>query len=42
VIRRRRRTGKARPWHATVVVAVLAGLSFAYGAYLVVLARTPL
>jgi hypothetical protein len=28
--------------HATVVVAALAGLSYAYGAYLVVLARTPL
>lgn len=36
------RTAKARPWHATVVVAALAGLSFAYGAYLVVLARPPL
>ncbi|GAA3799885.1 glycosyltransferase family 39 protein [Streptomyces coacervatus] len=36
------RTARARPWHATVVVAALAGLSFAYGAYLVVLAHTPL
>ncbi|MFF3328793.1 hypothetical protein ACFYWX_04410 [Streptomyces sp. NPDC002888] len=36
------RTARARPWHATVVVAALAGLSFAYGAYLVVLANTPL
>ncbi|MFI6244706.1 hypothetical protein [Streptomyces sp. NPDC051016] len=36
------RTARARPWHATVVVAALAGLSFGYGAYLVVYARTPL
>lgn len=36
------RTTRARPWHAAVVVAALAGLSFAYGAYLVVLADTPL
>lgn len=36
------RTARARPWHATVVVGALAGLSFCYGAYLVVLARTPL
>lgn len=36
------RTAKARPWHATVVVCALAGLSFCYGAYLVVFARTPL
>ncbi|PIB05620.1 hypothetical protein B1C81_28610 [Streptomyces sp. HG99] len=36
------RTAKARPWHATVVVGALAGLSFAYGAYLVVFAHTPL
>ncbi|KPI23816.1 hypothetical protein OK074_7033 [Actinobacteria bacterium OK074] len=36
------RTARARPWHATVVVGALAGLSFAYGAYLVVFARTPL
>ncbi|MHC3471616.1 hypothetical protein ACYF6T_23375 [Streptomyces sp. 7R007] len=36
------RTARARPWHATVVVGALAGLSFAYGAYLVVLAHTPL
>ncbi|WP_390898561.1 hypothetical protein [Streptomyces fulvoviolaceus] len=36
------RTARARPWHATVVVGALAGLSFAYGAYLVVVANTPL
>ncbi|MBD0838671.1 glycosyltransferase family 39 protein [Streptomyces sp. TRM68416] len=36
------RTARARPWHATVVVGALAGLSFAYGAYLVVVADTPL
>lgn len=36
------RTARARPWHATVVVAALAGLSFGYGAYLVVIAGTPL
>ncbi|MFJ9704647.1 MULTISPECIES: hypothetical protein [unclassified Streptomyces] len=36
------RTARARPWHATVVVAALAGLSFSYGAYLVVVAHTPL
>ncbi|MET7679159.1 hypothetical protein [Streptomyces sp. NPDC005423] len=36
------RTARARPWHATVVVTALAGLSSLYGAYLVVLARTPL
>ncbi|MFF3461801.1 hypothetical protein ACWCQN_28225 [Streptomyces sp. NPDC001984] len=36
------RTARARPWHATVVVSALAGLSFVYGAYLVVLAHTPL
>ncbi|MFM9444869.1 hypothetical protein [Streptomyces acidiscabies] len=36
------RATRARPWHAAVVVAALAGLSFAYGAYLVVLADTPL
>ncbi|WP_420718630.1 hypothetical protein [Streptomyces sp. H51] len=36
------RTARARPWHATVVVGALAGLSFGYGAYLVVLARVPL
>ncbi|MFF3411991.1 hypothetical protein ACFYW8_38730 [Streptomyces sp. NPDC002742] len=36
------RTARARPWHATLVVGALAGLSFAYGAYLVVIARTPL
>ncbi|MGW4564118.1 hypothetical protein ACWEN3_17450 [Streptomyces sp. NPDC004561] len=36
------RTARARPWHATVVVAALAGLSYLYGAYLVVLAHAPL
>ncbi|MFJ8154362.1 hypothetical protein [Streptomyces sp. NPDC094468] len=36
------RTARARPWHASVVVAALAGLSFGYGAYLVVFAGTPL
>ncbi|MEU6365294.1 mannosyltransferase family protein [Streptomyces sp. NPDC046931] len=36
------RTARARPWHAAVVAGALAGLSFAYGAYLVVLARSPL
>jgi hypothetical protein len=36
------RTARARPWHATVVVCALAGLSFVYGAYLVVIAHTPL
>jgi 4-amino-4-deoxy-L-arabinose transferase-like glycosyltransferase len=36
------RTARARPWHATVVVGALAGLSFAHGAYLVVLTHTPL
>ncbi|WAU86104.1 hypothetical protein O1Q96_03010 [Streptomyces sp. Qhu-G9] len=36
------RTARARPWHATLVVGALAGLSFAYGAYLVVLAHKPL
>lgn len=36
------RTARARPWHATVVVAALAGLSFTYGAYVVLVARTPL
>jgi hypothetical protein len=36
------RTARARPRHATVVVGALAGLSFAYGAYLVVIANTPL
>ncbi|MFJ2816245.1 hypothetical protein ACIQOU_08635 [Streptomyces sp. NPDC091279] len=35
------RTARARPWHATVVVGALAGLSFCYGAYLVVLAHKP-
>ena len=36
------RTARARPWHATVVVGALAGLSFAYGAYLIVIANMPL
>jgi hypothetical protein len=36
------RTARARPWHATVVVAALAGLSFTYGTYVVLVARTPL
>ncbi|MEU6259516.1 hypothetical protein [Streptomyces sp. NPDC047043] len=36
------RTARARPRHATVVVGALAGLSFCYGAYLVVIANTPL
>lgn len=36
------RTARARPWHATLVVGALAGLSFAYGAYLVVITHTPL
>ncbi|MGW0572562.1 hypothetical protein [Streptomyces tauricus] len=36
------RTARARPWHATLVVGALAGLSFTYGAYLVVLAHKPL
>jgi hypothetical protein len=36
------RTARARPRHATLVVAALAGLSFAYGAYLVVMAPSPL
>ncbi|MET7474940.1 hypothetical protein ABZT17_11355 [Streptomyces sp. NPDC005648] len=36
------RTARARPRHATVVVGALAGLSFVYGAYLVVLGGKPL
>jgi hypothetical protein len=36
------RTARARPRHATLVVAALAGLSFTYGAYLVVIATSPL
>ncbi|GHE10579.1 mannosyltransferase family protein [Streptomyces alanosinicus] len=36
------RTARARPWHATVLVACLAGLSYLYGAYLVVYALAPL
>ncbi|MFJ9757386.1 mannosyltransferase family protein [Streptomyces sp. NPDC101149] len=36
------RTARARPWHAAVVASALAGFSFVYGAYLVVLARSPL
>ncbi|MFI5976370.1 hypothetical protein [Streptomyces sp. NPDC051452] len=36
------RTARARPWHATVVVAALAGLGYGYGAYLVVFGSAPL
>ncbi|MEU0740683.1 hypothetical protein [Streptomyces sp. NPDC006134] len=36
------RTARARPWHATAVVGALAGLSYAYGAYLLILTDTPL
>jgi hypothetical protein len=36
------KTAKTRPWHATVLVAALAGLSYVYGAYLVVYAQVPL
>lgn len=36
------RTARARPWHAAVVAGALAGLSLTYGAYLVVIADTPL
>ncbi|MDN3026473.1 mannosyltransferase family protein [Streptomyces sp. S.PB5] len=36
------RTARARPWHAALVAGALAGLSFGYGAYLVVVADTPL
>ncbi|BBC94660.1 glycosyltransferase family protein [Streptomyces griseofuscus] len=36
------RTAKARPWHAAVLVASLAGLSYLYGAYLLVLGNAPL
>lgn len=36
------RTARARPWHATVVVGALAGLSYCYGAYLLVTAHMPL
>ncbi|MFG2723646.1 hypothetical protein [Streptomyces canus] len=35
------RTATARPRHAAVVAGALAGLSFAYGAYPVVIADTP-
>ncbi|MEU0412040.1 hypothetical protein ABZ307_30050 [Streptomyces griseorubiginosus] len=34
-------TARARPWHAVVGTGALAGLSFGYGAYLVVLAHKP-
>ncbi|MEU9329723.1 hypothetical protein AB0D91_39100 [Streptomyces canus] len=34
-------TATARPRHAAVVAGALAGLSFAYGAYPVVIADTP-
>lgn len=36
------RTARARPWHATVVAGALAGLSFTYGAFLVVINHSPL
>nr|BFD83653.1 glycosyltransferase family 39 protein [Streptomyces sp. Xyl84] len=36
------RTARARPWHAAVVACALAGLSFAYGAYLLAVTHTPL
>ncbi|MEU6482141.1 hypothetical protein ABZ858_35760 [Streptomyces sp. NPDC047017] len=36
------RTARARPWHAAVTACALAGLSFAYGAYLLAITRTPL
>ncbi|MGW3493882.1 hypothetical protein [Streptomyces sp. NPDC001020] len=36
------RTARARPQHAAVVACALAGLSLTYGAYLVVLSRSPL
>ncbi|MEV5873589.1 hypothetical protein AB0L75_05005 [Streptomyces sp. NPDC052101] len=36
------RTARTRPWHTTVLVAALAGLSYLYGAYLVVYAEAPL
>ncbi|MFF6785019.1 hypothetical protein [Streptomyces sp. NPDC012510] len=36
------RTARARPWHATVVVGALAGLSYVYGAFLVVVNQVPL
>ncbi|WWQ69080.1 hypothetical protein V2W30_21065 [Streptomyces sp. Q6] len=36
------RTARARPAHAVLVTGVLAGLSLAYGTYLIVYAHTPL
>ncbi|MFF8591881.1 mannosyltransferase family protein [Streptomyces sp. NPDC015220] len=36
------RTARARPWHAAAVACALAGLSYAYGAYLLVITHTPL
>ncbi|MFJ8359293.1 mannosyltransferase family protein [Streptomyces sp. NPDC093984] len=36
------RTARARPWHATVVASALAGFSFVYGAFLVVVSRPAL
>ncbi|MEU8974503.1 hypothetical protein AB0D11_35435 [Streptomyces monashensis] len=35
-------TAKTRPWHATVLVATLAGFGYLYGAYLLVYAEAPL
>jgi hypothetical protein len=35
-------TARARPWHTAVVACALAGLSFAYGAYLLVVPPVPL
>jgi hypothetical protein len=35
-------TARARPWHTAVVACALAGLSFAYGAYLLVIPPVPL
>nr|WP_107093186.1 hypothetical protein [Streptomyces sp. MMG1121] len=36
------RTARTRPWHATVLVATLAGFSYLYGAYLLLYAHAPL
>ncbi|WEP00271.1 hypothetical protein A6P39_020865 [Streptomyces sp. FXJ1.172] len=36
------RTARTRPWHATVLVATLAGFSYLYGAYLLLYADAPL
>jgi hypothetical protein len=35
-------TARTRPWHATVLVATLAGFGYLYGAYLLVYAEAPL